>query len=149
VALVLVDDGKLLFVANHQSGTVSVIDTKDLRLVGETDVGRRLADLAVTPDGRRLLAVDEEAGELGLLGRRGTALEVLHGVAVASTPVSVQVAADGKQCFVASLWSHRLSVVDLTAEKPRVTGSLALPFAPRKQLFVGDGKLVLADAFGG
>jgi YVTN family beta-propeller protein len=149
VALVLAEDGKLLFVANHQGGTVSVIDTKDLRVVGETKVGRRLADLAATPDGRCLLAVDEEAGELVLLGRRGPTLEVLHRIAVAATPVSVQVAADGKQCFVASLWSRRLSVVDLTAEKPRVTDSLALPFAPRKQLFLGNGKLVVADTFGG
>jgi YVTN family beta-propeller protein len=74
---------------------------------------------------------------------------VLHRVAVAATPVSVRVAADGKQCFVASLWSRRLDVVDLTAEKPSVTHSVALPFPPRKQLPVGDGKLVVADAFGG
>jgi DNA-binding beta-propeller fold protein YncE len=149
VALALVDDGKLLFAANQHSGTVSIIDTKDLRLVGEAEVGRRLADLAATADGRRLLAVDEEAGELVLLGRRGTTLEVLHRVAVAAAPVSVQVAADGKQCFVASLWSRRLAVVDLTADKPAVTHSVALPFPPRKQLFLGAGKLVVADAFGG
>jgi YVTN family beta-propeller protein len=150
VALVLVEDGKLLFAANHHSGTISVIDTKDLRLVGEVEVGRHLADLAATPDGRRLLAVDEEAGELVLLARRGTTLEALHRVAVSSTPVSVQVAPDGKTCCVASLWSRRLAVVGLHAEeKPRVTHSVALPFAPRKQLFAGDGKLIVADAFGG
>src|SRR5690348_17338410 len=44
-ALVLTDDGKSLLVANHRSGTVSVIDTATLRPVGETDVGRHLADL--------------------------------------------------------------------------------------------------------
>src|SRR5581483_7590614 len=63
VALVLADDGKLLLVANQRSGSISVLDTAGVRVLGEANVGRRLADLAATPDGR-LVAVDEAVGEL-------------------------------------------------------------------------------------
>src|SRR5690242_17761348 len=57
VALALTEDGKLLFVAN-QGGTITVVDAAAGRVLSEVRVGRRLADLALMADGRRLLAVD-------------------------------------------------------------------------------------------
>jgi YVTN family beta-propeller protein len=152
VALTLADGGRLLFVANR-CGTVTAIDAEKLCPAGETAVGRRLADLVATPDGRHLLAVDEGAGELLVLSPR---LETLHRVPVGAAPVSVQAAPDGSCCFVASLWSRRLVVIDLgplrprAGDGPRVTKTIALPFAPRRQLPVGGpARLVVADAFGG
>jgi YVTN family beta-propeller protein len=155
VALVLADKGKWLFVANQRSGSISVLDTGSLRTVAEVGAGRQLADLVRTPDERHLLAVDEAADQLLLLARRGSGLEILDRVGVSPGPVSVQVAGDGSRCFVASLWSRRLTIVELAsiAEAPtklRVAKTLALPFAPRKQLLVHkDTKLIVADSFGG
>src|SRR5262245_1091010 len=67
----LADGGTWLFAANRRAGTVSAIDTRDLRCAAETAVGRRLSDLAALPGGDRLLATDEEAHELIVLTRRG------------------------------------------------------------------------------
>jgi mono/diheme cytochrome c family protein len=52
---------------------------------------------------------------------------------------------------VASLWARRLSIVRLEpTDHPRVEQTLDLPFAPREQLLVRDGRtLIVADAFGG
>jgi YVTN family beta-propeller protein len=148
VALALADQGKWLFVANQRSGSISVIDTGSLRVVAEMDAGRKLADLTLTPDGRQLLAVDEESHELIVLARRGAVLELVQRLAVSPTPVSVRVAKDGSQCWVASLWSRRLAVVDLAQR--RVTHTIALPFAPRQQVAVRDDtRLIVADSFGG
>src|SRR5438445_9956619 len=61
VALALADQGRWLFVANQRSGSVTVIDTDTSRPIAEVAVGRRLADLVALPDGRHLLAADEEA----------------------------------------------------------------------------------------
>jgi YVTN family beta-propeller protein len=149
VALALADDGAWLFVANHRSGTIRVIDTSLLRTLAEAYVGRGLADLAVSPAGRTLLAVDETAGELIVLARQGPVLSLLHRVPVGLNPVSVQVARDGSHCFVASLWGRQMAEVDLNATPPVVTRTVALPFAPREQILVTDAKLVVADAFGG
>src|SRR5437773_1595132 len=70
VALALADGGAWLFVANHRSGSIRVIDTSLLRTLAEAHVGRGLADLAVSPSGRHLLAVDERASELIVLARQ-------------------------------------------------------------------------------
>jgi cytochrome c peroxidase len=153
VALVLADDESRLFTANRRSGSISVLDVKEGRAVGEVGVGRTLADLAATADGHRLLAIDEEAGELIVVNRRGDDLEVSQRLAVGRSPVSVQLARDGSRCFVASLWSRSLTVVDLRAGeglKPRVVRTIPLPFCPRKQLPLADSeRVVVADAFGG
>src|SRR5947209_186058 len=67
VALALADNGRWLFVANQRSGTVCSIDMKGGRIAGETVVGRKLSDLAITPDGALVLVVDEDANGLTVL----------------------------------------------------------------------------------
>ncbi len=154
VALVTADSGKWLYTANRRSGTISVIDTERQRCVAEVAVGRWFSDLAITPDGSQLLATDEDAHELLLLSRRGPELAVQRRLPVSPTPVSVQLTGDGSRCFVASLWSRRLSVVELVRESGvvsalRVASTIPLSFAPRQQLLIDDRHLVVADDFGG
>jgi YVTN family beta-propeller protein len=149
VALVLAENGRWLFSANQRSGSISVLDAGTGQLAAEYAVGRRLADLAITPDERHLLAVDEAANELILLGREGSQLRIAHRLALSAAPVSVQVAPDGKRCYVASLWPRQLTIVDLVPAL-KVARSVELPFSPRRQLLLRDGtRLVVADAFGG
>jgi C-terminal peptidase prc len=148
IAMVLSDDGTQLFTANQRSGTVSVIDPSAGRCVAEVAVGHRLADLASLPDGRGLLAVDERAGELVLLRRQVSGLEVEQRLAVGSSPASVQVSGDGTLATVALLWPRQLITVMLDGGL-RVARMVDLPFAPRLQRFVDKNRLVVADAFGG
>jgi YVTN family beta-propeller protein len=146
VALVPAEDGRRLFVANR-GGSVSVVDVEKLRVLAETDVGRRLADLAAGPGGR-LLAVDEAAGELLVLAPAGDAVRVTHRLAVGLSPVSVRLA--GARACVACLWAHQVAVVEVPADgKPRVQKKVDLPFPPRLLLPLGGDRLLAADAFGG
>jgi YVTN family beta-propeller protein len=148
VALAVADGGKWLCVANQRSGSISVIDTAARKVTAEVVAGRRLSDLTATPDGKVLLATDEEAGQLVLLRRAEAGLEVEGRVEVPPDPVAVA-AVDGRYCLVASLWPRRLAVVAL-GSAPRVTRSVGLPLAPRRLLPVpGSAKVVVADAFGG
>jgi YVTN family beta-propeller protein len=155
VALALAENSKWLFVANRGTGTVSVIDTRKGRVIGETDVGRALADISLTPDEKHLLAVDEAANELIVLTRNGPALEVVARVPVGTSPVGVRPTSDSKYCLVTSLWSRQLALVDLTtwdqaAAKLQVKRAVGMPFAPRLLLPVADtNKVVVADSFGG
>jgi YVTN family beta-propeller protein len=152
-ALVLSDDDRWLFVANERSGSVSAIDTASHHVVAETRIGRKITDLATVPHRTELLAVDGDAGELIVLRRQGMHLNVAARISVAPAPVSVQAATGGSCCFVASLWSRRLSIIDFVSGDPcrgRLAHSVALPFAPRKQLLVpGTNMLIVADGFGG
>jgi YVTN family beta-propeller protein len=148
VALAVADGGKWLFVANQRGGTVSAIDTATLTVASETVVGRKLSDLAVTPDGTAVVVVDEDAGELVVLRRHDSRLDPAVRISVGPGPVSLQISPDGARCFAAGLWSRRVTVVDLGASKVRRT--VALPFPPGRQLLLPNpAKLVAADAFGG
>ena len=84
VALALVEDGRWLFAANRRAGTISVIDTTAARTVAEVSVGGKPADLVATPDTSSLLTVDEEAGELVVLDRKGSGLKVARRVKVSA-----------------------------------------------------------------
>lgn len=161
VAVALVEpDGRLL-VANR-CGSVSVVDVTRLAVVAEVALGRRLSDLVLLGDGCHALATDEEAHELLLLrcGDGPPWLQVMARLNVSPYPVSVRVSRDGRQCYVASLWSRRLTIVDVTlpggsaqsareAAALRTAARIDLPFAPRQQLPVRDDRLVVADSFGG
>jgi DNA-binding beta-propeller fold protein YncE len=168
-ALVLAEGGKWLFTANRASGSISAIDLVQRRSIHETEVGRRLVDLAITPDERFLLAVDQEGDELVLATRDGAGVRVVSRIKVAAVPTSVVVSADGRRCYVASLWSRRLLIVDLpswgagvppatdavvhggrAARPPAPVASIGLPFPAGKLLLVPQQeRLIVADAFGG
>jgi YVTN family beta-propeller protein len=146
-----------LCVANQRSGSVSLVDVHEGRVRDEVAVGRRPAGLAVLPDRKHVLVVDEERNELIALAFDGTSLAVRARLPVAPYPVSVAVTPDGSRATVASLWSRRVEVVDLAPLSAgrgpvtlRVRNVIPLPFAPRAQCVLPDGaQVVVADAFGG
>jgi YVTN family beta-propeller protein len=149
VALAVSRDGGRLFVANERSGSLSVVDTGTARVVAEHDVGRGLSDVAALPDGRHLLVVDRTGDALLLLEMVDNTIRPIARRSVDPDPVTVVVAPDGGSCVVASLWSRRLTFVEL-AGPLTVTGTLDLPFSPRRMVLVREGaKLVVADTFGG
>ncbi|MFI5459739.1 MAG: cytochrome c peroxidase [Isosphaerales bacterium] len=157
VALTCADGGKTVLVANRRSGSLSVIDAASRRVVAEHDVGRGLADLAVLPDGRHLLAVDQAANELLLIDYRDRSIQVVDRVKLSPDPVRLVVSSDGCSCIVASLWSRRLTFAGLASGTPAgghpalsIAGTVDLPFCPHELATFGDGaKLLVAEAFGG
>lgn len=147
IALVLSSDGKRLYAANRRAGSITLVDTAARRVVGEAPVGRSLADLTATPDGR-LLTVDEDAGELIVLVPKGDGLTVERRVPVAAAPVCVRISANGARWYVASLWTHRVTVLE--DDGRRSAQVIDVPFAPRALLpLPGGTKLLIADSFGG
>src|SRR5437870_808822 len=107
VALALADGGAWLYVANQRSGSISVIDTRRQQPADEHQVGRQLADLVATPDGKHLLAVDEAAGELLVLTTDGFGVQVRGRIPVGMTPVSV-CPLDGTRCSILLRWPRRV-----------------------------------------
>jgi len=157
VALVCVDGGKTLLVANRRSGSVSVVDTAARRITAEYEIGRGLADLVVLPGGRHLLAVDPVANELSLLSFRDRSIQRIGRLEIASDLIKVVVSSDGSSCAIASRWSRRLTLISLAGRTPAdarptlsISGTLDLPFCPGEMAMLVDGsKLVVAEAFGG
>ena len=74
VAMALVDGGRKLLVANRDRGTISAIDTTQLKIDSEVQAARRLSHLVGSPKG--VVAVtDQDAAEMVLLRYQGGALQ--------------------------------------------------------------------------
>ena len=110
----LVTSDQLLFAANRRSGTVSVIDLVRRTVIDEIKIGKRLSDLKMIAGGQLLLAVDDKQHQLILLKRDDRSLMVLSRLPIAYSPVSLCVTADGDMCWVASLWSKRITLVNIS-----------------------------------
>ena len=153
IALELSEDEETLYVANRRSGSLSIIDLGTSTVVDEIKVGRKLSDLARVAKRPWLLATDETAGELLLLEATGRQVEVRQRLAVSPYPVSIVISPDQRRCYVASIWSRRLSVIGLPdggSHTASVIGVIDLPVAPRCLLLVREGtRLIVGDAFGG
>ncbi len=151
VAMVLIDNH--LLVANHQSGTISVIDPSKGSVKSEVKIGQTLSDLVVLPNGSSLLALEDSEGQLVGLRYEQDSIETTFRLDVGSSPVSVMVSHDGTTCSIAQKWAHWLTFLSLPSKQssqPRILCRLDLPFAPGKQWLSPDGKiLIVADAFGG
>ncbi len=156
VALALAEQGKRLLVANRDTGTVSIIDTQQRRLLAEQQVAPRLDHLVVLPDGRHVLAIDGENHHLLALRFAKDRLHLLAKAAVPPYPVQVAVSRDGRWAWVSSLWSRRVSRWELMAGKAgklqalRLAGTVRLPFCPRALLPLEcEDALLVADGFAG
>ena len=152
-AVVLSPDERHLYVANRTSGSISVIDLESKSVAAETDVGRQLSDMVALPERGLLLVTDETAHELVFVAAEGASLKVVQRLAVSRYPVGVAIGRRGERCYVTSLWSRRLTIVELPerdGEPARISSVLDMPFAPRRALPLDDGnRLVVADSFGG
>jgi YVTN family beta-propeller protein len=146
----IIASGDRLFIANQRSDSISIIDPAQSKVLREIKIADRLSDLAPLPDGD-LLTADQSAGKLLRLSRSADSLNVSGSIQVGTSPVSICPAPDGSWCSVSLLWGHQLAIVRID---PRTRAfslgkTLDLPFAPRKQCLLPDGKsLIVADSFG-
>lgn len=152
---VLLDEGKLLAIANQRSGSVTLMETASGKVLSETQVGMKLTAITALPrltadanQETRLALTDFTGHELIFALLTGHELKVTRRVSVARYPVGVAESPDGETAVVASRWSRRLTLVPADDEttKPRV---LDLPFAPGSLAFGDAGSLIVSEAFGG
>lgn len=149
LAAVLSADDRLLYVANEQTGSVSIIDVFSGRISAEIAIGRQLVDFTATPDRRTWLALDGGTGELLRLSVDGQKVDVAERLPVDRTAVRVVVSQNGKRAYVSGLWSRRVHVVQLSAPA-KVVARIDLEIAPRSMLLVeNDARLIVADSFAG
>jgi YVTN family beta-propeller protein len=151
IAIGLSKDGTRLFAANRDSGSISVVDLSAGETIAEIPIGKRLSDLAVSPDKSLLATIDKSESQLVILRDLPAGLCEVGRTPMSAAPISVRFGPEGNTCFVASLWSRRLTIVDLSdPAQPSISATVDLPFAPRAQNLLPDHRtLVVADSFGG
>jgi len=113
--LIIAPDGQRLYTENEEDGTVSVIDLPRRKLLGKIKTPRPLAGIAISPDGRTVVAVDDAEPVLFLIDTE--AGRVRDEVRLKDVPKAAQIARyapDNSLIGVTSLNSDTVSLIDPT-----------------------------------
>jgi len=104
-------DGKTAFVANSNSGNVSVIDLSQMSVLGTIQVGAAPVDTALTPDGQKLLVANQSNDSVSVIDvSTRTVIKVLE---LPGAPTRLVVTRDGKSAYVTNRDKHTVSTIDL------------------------------------
>jgi YVTN family beta-propeller protein len=150
--LIVAPDGQRLYTENEEDATVSVIDLPSRRLLGKIHTPRPLAGIAISPDGRTVIAVDDAQPTLFLIDTR--AGRVREELVLKDVPKPAQIARyapDNSLLAVTSLNSDTVSLIDPSFRQQTAikVGSQPMDMAFRgDELFVacqGDGSVHIID----
>jgi DNA-binding beta-propeller fold protein YncE len=150
--LAITDDGTRLYTDNEEDATVSVIDLPNRKLLGKIATPQKLAGIAVSGDGRTVVAVSDEAPVVFLIDTAAgkVAREVqLDGVAKAAQ--IARYSPDNRLVAITSLNSNTVSLIDPSFEMQVAVavGEQPMDVAFRGgELFVacqGDGSIHVVD----
>ena len=111
--LIISPDGDRLYTENEEDGTVSVIDLPQRKLLGKVETPRPLAGIAISADGRTVVAVDDAEPALFLIDT--VAGRVRDEVRLKDVPKAAQIARyapDNSVIGVTSLNSDTVSLID-------------------------------------
>jgi YVTN family beta-propeller protein len=151
--LCITDDGRRLYTDNEEDATVSVIDLPQRKLLGKIKTPQAIAGIAVSADGKTVVAVSDESPVLFMIDTaKGS---VARTVLLEGVPKAAQIARyspDERLLVVSSMNSGTLSLIDTSsgAQTAVPVGSQPMDFAFRGgDIFVGcqgDGTIHIVDA---
>src|SRR5262247_3713240 len=150
--LIIAPDGQRLYTENEEDGTISVIDLPKRKLLGKIKTPRPLAGIAISADGRTVVAVDDAQPALFLIDAEAS--RIRDEVVLKDVPKAAQIARyapDNSLIAVTSLNSDTASLVDPSFREQTAikVGSQPMDMAFRgNELFVacqGDGSVHVID----
>ncbi len=153
--------GTLALVANRAEGTVSVftIAGKTVTPAGTVDLGDATAEPslpAFTPDGKTVLVTLNAGNRVAVLSVTGSVVEYTKRDIVANhKPYGLEIAPRGDVAIVANIGNgptggvDTLTVIDLTAQPPRVVGGVFAGIVPEGIALSPDGRFLAASVQNG
>ncbi|MDP2294516.1 MAG: hypothetical protein Q8M24_03525 [Pseudolabrys sp.] len=150
--LIISPDGKRLYTENEEDADISVIDLPGRKLLGKIKTPHALAGIAITADGKTLIAVDDEAPALFLV--ETATGEIARTIPLENIPKPAQIARfrpDYKVLAVSSVAGDTVTLFDgdLKNQTAIPVGKGAMDMAFRSDdLFVGcqfDGTVHVID----
>jgi len=139
--LVIAPDGRHLYTENEEDASVSVIDLEARALVRQIATPHALAGLAISSDGRVLVAVDDAEPQLVLIDTQSCAVFATVALEGVAEPAQIaRFSPDGATLVVTSLRSATATVMDGTLSRQT---TLAVGLQPMDMAF-RDGALFVA-----
>jgi YVTN family beta-propeller protein len=150
--LVIVPDGRRLYTENEEDATVSVIDLPARKLLGQIKMPQALAGIAVSGDGRTVVAVSDEEPVLFLIDpQKGEVRETLPLAGVGKPAQIARYSPDFSVLAVTAMNSDTVSLIDpsFRSQTAVKTGRQPMDMAFRGgELYVacqGDGSVHVID----
>jgi DNA-binding beta-propeller fold protein YncE len=144
--LIISPDGQRLYTENEEDATISVIDLPARKLLGKIATPRPLAGIAIAPDGRTLVAVDDAQPTLFLVDAE--AGRVREEIVLEGVPKAAQIARyapDNSLLAVTSLQSGTVTLIDPSF---RNQAAIAVGQQPMDMAFHGDDLFVACQGDG-
>jgi YVTN family beta-propeller protein len=140
-------DGKQLFIANEDAGTLSIVNIATGSLAKTVLVGKEPEGVRVTPDGHWIVVTSEEGNAISVVDPHS--FTVVKSVTVGKRPRDVAFAPDGKTAYISGEFDSSVYTTTIP-EAPSATQVLQLrkearPMglvfdAPHERLFVSTGR---------
>jgi len=150
--LCISDDGKRLYTDNEEDATVSVIDVPNRKLLGKIKTPQAIAGIAVSGDGKTVVAVSDESPVLFMIDTaKGSVTRTLPLEGVPKAAQIARYSPDDRLLVVSSLNSNMVSLIDTSsgAQTAVPVGEQPMDFAFRDdEIFVGcqgDGSMHVID----
>ena len=147
--ITLSPDGKTMFTANQSGHSVTIIDTKSQKILGEVPVGDQPEAAVVSLDGKTLYVCNAESDSVSVIDI--AAQKVTSEIKVGDWPCSVKLSKDGKIAYVCcsgNMW-NAIDMIDTTTNK-KVGSIPTTDYGPRDISISPDGKsaVVILDTAG-
>jgi YVTN family beta-propeller protein len=120
--LALSRDGRRLYVASEDSGTLVVMEVASGRVLAAPQVGAEPEGVRLTPDGRHVYVTSEAAHQVAILDT--AANSVVGQVKVGARPRSVAFSPDGTKAYVPGEFDATVTVID--TRRRIATGTIQL-----------------------
>ncbi len=105
-------DEKEIWAAHSRDGGVSIIDVASKKVTGTIDLHTKRSNrLKITPDGKRVLISDLDAGELVILDRDSR--KEIKRVPLGKAPEGILIQPDGGRAYIAVNGDNFIAVLDL------------------------------------
>jgi YVTN family beta-propeller protein len=144
--LIISPDGQRLYTENEEDATVSIIDLPERKLLGKIKTPHALAGIAISPDGKTVVTVDDEAPALILVDAESETVGrsvPLEGVA---KPAQIaRYSPDNSLLAVTSLRSNTVSLIDPSFRKQT---AITIGKEPMDMAFRGDELFVACQGDG-
>ena len=132
-------DGNILFVVNQSGHSVTFVDARTQKIIGDVAVGVQPEVAAPTPDGAFLFVCNAESDSVSVvdIARR----QVVKEIKVGDWPSGIKISKDGKTAYVAcsgNMW-NTVDVID-TGRMEKVRSIYTSDYGPRTLDISPDGK---------
>jgi len=137
-------DKQRIYSANFDTGSVSILNRSDGKLIKEATVGKDIRRVAITDDEKQLLVTDYLNDRVLLLDAES--LKVTHKIEVPSRPFGVVFNPVHQLFYVTSFERAKLLVINRSGE---IVKTLSTERSPRGLALTDDGRLLVSHSMTG